>query len=64
MYQTTPVIPAAATGFLLTSVGIPWYYAICATFALIGAGLAILRILPVPKYKKNAVLGIKPNNKR
>lgn len=48
MYQNTtiPVVPAAATGIVLTTVGTPWYYTLCAMFAIIGAVFALKRILP------------------
>lgn len=54
MYQTTPIVPMAATGMVVSYFsGWNILFGICAVFAILGALLAVKRFLPVPKFVKN-----------
>lgn len=56
MYSN-PIIPGAATGVILASTGMNWYWVVlfsfCAVFAIIGATGALKRSLPVPSFVRN-----------
>lgn len=56
MYSN-PIIPGAATGVILASTGMSWYWVVlfsfCAVFAIIGATSALKRSLPIPSFARN-----------